>query len=357
MKTWPQIETPAISVVIPAYNAERTLAETLESALAQTCRDIEVIVVNDGSSDQTSALVQAYAARDPRVRLVEQANGGVARARNHGVDAARGAYVAPLDADDLWHPAKLERQLRALRAAGPKAGLAYSWSWLIDAEGRVMGAIPPSNAEGYVLHRHLACNFIGNGSTPLFPTELLRRHRYDPALRDAHCEGGEDYLLQLLVARQYDFVCAPGFLTGYRKVAGNMSSNSLAMVRSTSAVFEIMDKKLSGFARRLARMRRAEYVLWEAGYHLGAREWSEVARTLLDAGQSSPSVTMRWMVNRALKRSWRRKGQVSSSHLVHFRDKDPDVIPHSSESGAGFKNTFRLNEADRVKHQYAGLLT
>ncbi|CAN7220842.1 glycosyltransferase family A protein [Phenylobacterium sp. LjRoot225] len=357
MKTWPKIETPVVTVVIPAYNAQATLAETLESALAQNCRDIEVIVVDDGSSDQTVSIAEAYAARDRRVRLVGQANGGVARARNRGVAEARAAYVAPLDADDLWHPAKLERQLRTLQAAGPNVGLVYSWTRLIDAEGRVTGAQPPSYAEGYVLHRHLAWNFVGNGSTPLIPTELLRRHPYDPALRDAHRGGGEDYLLQLLLAQRHIFACAPGFLTGYRKTARTMSSDTISMVRSVSMVFALLDKQLSGFARHVARRRRADYLLWEAGHHLGARDWPQAAHTLLDAGRCAPSVTMRWLVNRGLKRSLRRVEQSGAADLGNFHDQDPDVLDQRQDQQLSIKVNQRLSRADLGYGRYVGCST
>lgn len=357
MKNRPKPETPVVTVVIPACNAQQTLADTLESALAQTCRDIEILVVDDGSSDQSASIAKGYAARDGRVRLIEQANGGVARARNRGVAEARGAYIAPLDADDLWHPAKLERQLRALEAAGPNVGLAYSWSRLIDAEGRVTGALPPSHAEGYVLHRHLAWNFIGNGSTPLFRAELLRDHLYDPSLRDAHCEGGEDYLLQLRLARRYAFVRVPGYLIGYRKTTKSMSSNILAMTRSVSTVFAMLDKDLSGFSRDLARKRRAEYLVWEAGSHLGSRDWPDLARTLVEAGRCDPSVTMKWMVDRALKRSWRKAEPSSADEVVHFFDKDPDILPECPEPKSYVEIKSLVDEADRREDHHSGYFT
>ncbi len=99
---------PHVSVVIPAYNAERFIVETVNSALNQTYQDLEVIVVDDGSKDGT---VAALAQFGNRIRVHQQANGGVAKARNTGVSLARGTYIAFLDADDLWLPQKLERQL------------------------------------------------------------------------------------------------------------------------------------------------------------------------------------------------------------------------------------------------------
>jgi len=111
-------ESPAVSVVIPAYNRANVLGRAIDSALAQTRRDIEVVVVDDGSSDDTEAVVEGY--DDPRVRYVAHgANRGVSAARNTGVDAARGEYVAFLDSDDEWVARKLERQLAAIESRGP----------------------------------------------------------------------------------------------------------------------------------------------------------------------------------------------------------------------------------------------
>src|SRR5688572_33231336 len=99
---------PTVSVVIPAYNAAAFIRETIDSALAQTYRDFEVIVVNDGSTDDTMARLREFGSR---IRVHEQSNSGVATARNSGVKIATGSWIAFLDSDDLWMPQKLERQL------------------------------------------------------------------------------------------------------------------------------------------------------------------------------------------------------------------------------------------------------
>ena len=102
---------PTVSVVIPAYNSASYLAEAVESALGQTFKDLEILVVDDGSTDETQELMRRYG---PPVRCLSQENTGVATARNRGIDESRGRYVAFLDADDVWQPDKLEKQLAAL---------------------------------------------------------------------------------------------------------------------------------------------------------------------------------------------------------------------------------------------------
>src|SRR5512134_3903793 len=104
---------PNLSVIIPAYNAEAFIADTVHSALNQTYRDLEVIVVDDGSKDGTRDRLDAFGRR---VRVHQQANSGVARARNAGVRLATGDWIAFLDADDLWLPHKIERQMERREA-------------------------------------------------------------------------------------------------------------------------------------------------------------------------------------------------------------------------------------------------
>jgi glycosyltransferase involved in cell wall biosynthesis len=101
-------EAPEITVIIPAYNAERTVGIAVDSVLAQTFANFELLVIDDGSQDETADVVTAR--DDPRVKCVRTENGGVSVARNRGLDLAAGSYVAFLDADDAWQPTKLERQ-------------------------------------------------------------------------------------------------------------------------------------------------------------------------------------------------------------------------------------------------------
>ena len=125
-----------VSVVVPAWRAEKTLAATLDSILCQTWREIEVLVVDDASPDGTLALAQNYAAKDARVRaLLQPENGGVSNARNRGVREARGEWIAFLDSDDLWMPEKLERQMEILRRY-PETQIVYTGYRYMTADGR-----------------------------------------------------------------------------------------------------------------------------------------------------------------------------------------------------------------------------
>lgn len=108
---------PTVSVIMPAYNVAQYLPEALESALAQTFADLEVLVVDDGSTDGTAGIARQFATRDSRVRLLQQSHGGLSRARNAALEGARGRFIALLDADDLWDAGFLAAQLRLLDAS------------------------------------------------------------------------------------------------------------------------------------------------------------------------------------------------------------------------------------------------
>jgi len=123
---------PGVSVIIPTYNAARYLPEALESVMGQTYKDIEVIVIDDGSTDDTGEIVQSYRARDRRIRYCLQDNSGPAAARNHGMREANGDYIAFLDADDLWMPRKLEKQVTVLDR-DVRIGFIYCDSLFVDA--------------------------------------------------------------------------------------------------------------------------------------------------------------------------------------------------------------------------------
>lgn len=133
-----QAINPVVSVIIPAYNAESTLSETLLSILAQTYQNWEVIVVDDGSSDATTSVVTEYSAVDQRVRLLTQSNEGPSAARNHGVMKSRGEIIAFLDADDTWSPRHLELALDLL-AEDAELGVAFAPCAIVDESGNDTG--------------------------------------------------------------------------------------------------------------------------------------------------------------------------------------------------------------------------
>lgn len=224
---------PLVSVIIPAYNAQAFLRPTLDSVLAQTYQNLEILVVDDGSCDRTVEIVQAYAAKDDRIRLIQQTNAGVAAARNRGIQTAKGEFIAPLDADDIWYPEKIEKQVACFLAAKPSVGLVYTWSVNIDGDGRIRSPLSWEVLQGKVLTALTYCNFIANASVPLIRRSCFERvGLYNPQLKAQNAQGCEDFDLYLRIAEHYEFRVVPQFLMGYRRAAGSMSSGCEAMAKS-----------------------------------------------------------------------------------------------------------------------------
>ena len=153
-----------VSIVMPAYNAERYIAESIRSVLAQTFADWELLVIDDGSADDTAAIVQRQAAEDERIRFLKNdRNRGVSATRSRGVREARGEWIAFLDSDDLWLPEKLERQL-ALAEIHPDAALTYTASAFMNTDGKrysyVLKVPPELSFRGLLRHNYLSCSSV-----------------------------------------------------------------------------------------------------------------------------------------------------------------------------------------------------
>jgi hypothetical protein len=311
-----------VSVIIPAYNAASTLGETLDSVRRQTHRRLEIIVVDDGSQDRTAEIAEAHAAEDGRIRLIRKENGGVARARNAGAAASRADYLAPVDADDLWHPDKIARQLAALHAAGPEAGYAYTLCRHIDEAGRVIRDAG-SRTDGAAFLRSVLGNFVGNGSSLLIRRVAFESVAgYDPGLRDAGLQGCEDYLLQMLIARHWRVVCVPAYLTGYRRLDGGMSYDRVRMARSQCAAFDIVARRVPEAPAEVLNATRAK-TLARSALRLGPRKRRE-ALGLLRAAFGADGRTAAWVMVREAWSTLSRTGPPPMGERPRFEGLDPD---------------------------------
>lgn len=202
-----------ISVIIPARNVARFIGRTLDSVLRQSHRALDVVVVDDGSTDNTAAVVQEAAQRDPRLRLVRTERLGVPAARNLAISHVKAGLIAPLDADDIWHPEKLTRQLALMRAGSDRLGLVYCWSRGIDDEDVViLPSWNASTARGSVLQDIVIRGLAGNGSTP-----LIKRHFIEAVGGyDATATLSEDWKFYTALAGVCEFDVVPQYLVGYR---------------------------------------------------------------------------------------------------------------------------------------------
>ena len=213
---------PLVSVITPAYNAARFLPEQLASVRAQTYPDWEQWVVNDGSTDETSAIIAAAAAADPRVRPVYQANQGAHAARNAALARADGRFIAFLDADDLWRPEKLERQIGFMQWSG--YAITYHWYRTIDVDGSFLSGGPIWMPGTVDYREYLRLNgTIGN------LTVLIDREQTgDFQLPDM---GAEDFALYLQLLKRHRAYGLFEELAMHRVVPGSLSSNKQATMR------------------------------------------------------------------------------------------------------------------------------
>lgn len=248
-----------VSVVVPAFNAASTICETICSVLNQSHRNIEVIIVDDGSTDQTKTVVASLMQHDPRVRYTYKQNGGVASARNQGIAESRGEFIATLDADDLWHPTKLERQLRRFHENGSETALVYAWCCWIDHSGTITGFAPPTRHEGRILAEMCLGNVIISGSNALIRRDaLIAAGGFDETLRARGGQGCEDWKLYLNLSEHHSIAMVPEYLVGYRFSPGSMSDDFDQMMRSRKMVEE---EFISSHAELAGPLARGELIL------------------------------------------------------------------------------------------------
>ena len=276
-----------VSIVIAAHNAVRYLGETLTSATAQRYDPLEIIVVDDGSTDATGDLVREWSQRDSRIRLIRQANAGVGAARNTGIATARGRYIAPLDADDLWDPDKIGAQVAEMELWGPRAGFAYCWVRTINELGRVTGVQPKCSASGQVFGALLIGNFLHNASVPLFRADALKVvGGYATREDQGGVQGCEDWELCLRLAHRYDVCAVPRVLVSYRIVQSGMSFNVRGMELSYLWLLEQARHLRRSLPESIFRWSKGQFYLYLALKARQACIYRETRRCLRNAAQA-----------------------------------------------------------------------
>lgn len=218
-----------VSVIIPAHNAADFIADTLSSAQRQTLKTIEILVVDDASSDQTAEIVSEASKADARIQLIKvNPNRGVANARNVGVQHALGEFVAFLDADDQWLPQKLEQQVTFLREHQAKFG--YGSYELMDGQGNKLGERLISDAQ--LTHKQmLRGNRIGM-LTAIVDRQVALKHPF-PSIHN------EDYACWLSIARDgiIAYRCGDAVMARYRKHANSTSANKVQAAQWTWMIY------------------------------------------------------------------------------------------------------------------------
>lgn len=266
---------PLVSVIIPTYNAQAYIAQAVDSALGQTYPNIEIVIVDDGSTDATDALIAARYADDSRVRYFRRANGGPSAARNAAIAQAWGEYINPLDADDYLLPTKIEKSV-ALLQRHPEAVAVYGHGVPVLPDGvtEIPQARPPLPS-GDVFCEWLI-GMMSGGTYSVMGSFMLRRQAVlDAGGFDESFRAAEDWDLWLRLAAEHPFVALDEALVYYRRLPNGAHTNRLNLVMGRLWAVQ----KARGLPARQRCLTDSEYDRLEAG------RWQTVAICYWEMGQ------------------------------------------------------------------------
>jgi glycosyltransferase involved in cell wall biosynthesis len=298
---------PLFSVVIPAYNAAKTIEAAAQSVFEQTIRDFEIVVVDDGSKDDTLAVAETIAASDSRVRVISQPNGGAAAARNAGIKAAIGKYVAFLDADDLWLAHKLERQLAVLDSE-EDVNAVRCGAYYVNNDLEVLSARPCFESDDVLLEILLFQN-----QSPWMSTLVVERGVFAKIGGfDTKLYMIEDWELAIRLARHCNLKSVEEPLALYRQFPGNRSKDWSSHIESGRIVLERLFKDPT-LPIRIKQRRRLIYSAFNTMLSGGAFHGGDYIESLkwgLKAFLKHPAA-LRYMVSLPLRKLRRNSSRQS----------------------------------------------
>lgn len=237
-----------VSVIITAYNSMPYLPQALESVLNQSFQDFEVIIIDDGSTDNSMHWANEQA--DTRIRVISQKNQGVASARNNGIENSQGEYIAFLDGDDVWEETKLEKQVSKLDSHH-KACLVHTWMAAIDEGGEFTGKVYSSKACGDVWHEILEKNMVTTSCTMIRRSALNKIGVFDQSLTVS-----EDWDLWIRCAAEFEFAVIEEPLVRYRQLESSKSKRYPKMLNDFRIIIE---KAFSSVPFELLYLRSRSY--------------------------------------------------------------------------------------------------
>ncbi|OUL33348.1 glucosyl transferase [Nostoc sp. T09] len=289
-----------VSVIIPVYKAEKYIASTLQSALDQTYKNIEILIIDDGSPDRSIEICHQFT--DPRIKIIRQKNRGLPGARNTGIRHATGEYLTLLDADDLWLPEKLEKHVQHLENS-PKVGVSFSRSAFIDDNGQPLGIYQMPQLKGITPSVVLCRNPISNGSAAVIRREVFEAIKFQDNLygtvedfyfdeRSRHTNGDStdvECWFRMSVKSNLQIEGIPEALTLYRVNSGGLSANLLKQLDS----WELAISRARLYAPEIVNQ-------WETLAR--AYQFRYLARRAVTLQDGAMAVKL---VNKALATNWR----------------------------------------------------
>ncbi|KYC40588.1 glucosyl transferase [Scytonema hofmannii PCC 7110] len=288
-----------VSIIIPVFKAEKYIAATVQSALDQTYKNIEILIIDDGSPDRSIEICQQFT--DPRIKIIRQQNRGLPGARNTGIRHATGDYLTLLDADDLWLPEKLEKHVQHLENS-PRVGVSFSRSAFIDDNGKPLGIYQMPQIEGITPAIVLCRNPISNGSAAVIRREVFEAIKFQDNLygtvedfyfdeRSRHTNADStdvECWFRMSVKSNLQIEGIPEALTLYRVNSGGLSANLLKQLDS----WELMLNRARLYAPEIVNQ-------WETLAR--AYQLRYLARRAVTLHDSAMAVKL---VNRALATNW-----------------------------------------------------
>jgi len=285
-----------ISVILPVYRVERYIGAAVQSVLEQSYKDFELLIVDDGSPDQSVIICRQFT--DPRIKIIRQENRGLAGARNTGIRHARGEYLAFLDGDDVWLPEKLETHLVHLESS-PSVGVSFSRSAFIDEAGNSIGTYLMPKLKEITPPDLLRENPVGNGSAAVVRQEVFKAIKFQDNLYgitedfyfDEYFRQAEDieFWLRIIIQTNWQIEGIPEALTLYRINSAGLSANILKQLEYLEKLFE----KTRSYAPELI----AE---WEGSAKAYQLRYSARTAVRLQAGSMAVK-----LINQALAAHWR----------------------------------------------------
>lgn len=249
--------TPTVSVIIPTYKHRDFVLATLDSVFAQTFMDYEVIVINDGSPDDTAEVLRPLA-ESGRIRYIEQKNTGQARARNRGIEEAQGKFIALLDDDDLWPPDKLQWQVKVLEGR-PELGMIAGPATIIDGAGR------PVERSSFVPELSFTKSF--SGTHLISPGQTLIRAALLKELNGLNPDiwGADDWDLWLRILKKSRIVMEDREALLYRRHEGNASNNLCRMLDNSLRVVHLHLPDVAAGERKAVARKANEFLYYYVG--------------------------------------------------------------------------------------------
>jgi len=283
------MSNPTVSVVMPVYNTAKYVQEAVESVLAQTFADFELLIIDDAGTDQSIELCRQY--DDPRIRIISQNNRGLAGARNTGIRNAKGQFIGLLDSDDLWESDKLERHVAHLRKS-PNVGVSYAASRMIDDDGQLLRTVQRPKLRNVGARDVFLRNPIGNGSAPIIrkvvfnDIAVLNPDREQLDYFDESFRQSEDIecWCRIALTTRWRFEGLAGSYTRYRINEGGLSANVVKQFETWSRVRDRVRELDPVFAKQWAPYAEAYQLRYLARRCVrmgeGAMAWSLMSDAL-----------------------------------------------------------------------------